>query len=111
LQIYLPGNDLVPPPAKPAQATSTVLDQAKLDSLRIESGGWGSSFMVGEIRFGATYRDVVPAAPPSTPERTPSQTIKGCGRGRERKAHRGSERQQGGALEKGAAGRIGVHAG
>ena len=76
LQIYLPGKDLVLPPANPAQATSAIMDQSKLDSLRIESGGWGSSFMVGEIRFGATYRDVMPGAPPSTPARTPLQTNK-----------------------------------
>jgi len=53
-----------------------VLDRSKLDSLRIECGGWGSAFMVGEIRFGATYLDVVPGAPPSTPARTPLQTNK-----------------------------------
>ena len=65
LQIYLPGKDLALPPAKPEQATSAVLDQSKLDSLRIECGGWGSSFMVGEIRFGATYADVIGGVSPA----------------------------------------------
>jgi hypothetical protein len=46
-------------------ATSMVLDQSTLDSLRIECGGWGGSFLVGEIRFGATYRDVVPGELPA----------------------------------------------
>ena len=65
-QIYLPGKDLALPPPNPSQATSAVMDQSNLDSIRIESQG-GEGLTIGELRFGATYADVVGRVPTQTP--------------------------------------------
>ena len=64
VQIYLPGKDLALPPANPVNAVMAVMDQSNFDSLRIECQG-GDGMTIGEIRFGATYADVIGGVSPA----------------------------------------------
>ncbi len=74
ISIYLPGTNLALP-ATPAstQSTDVKFDQSTFDTISF-APGWTNSVTpeIDEIRFGATYADVVPTGAPDTTAPTPN---------------------------------------
>ena len=60
LEIYLPGTDLILP-GSAVSSTSAVLDQSQFDTLAFagKSSPYDGSARIDEIRFGASYDDVI----------------------------------------------------
>lgn len=65
VEIYLPDTDLALP-ALAVSSTSAVLDQSLFDTLAFDgkSSPYDGSARIDEIRFGATYNDVIGASAP-----------------------------------------------
>ncbi|MCX6873060.1 MAG: hypothetical protein NTW21_04525 [Verrucomicrobia bacterium] len=64
ISIYLPGTDLaLPATAASTEATHVIFDQATFNTISFANGNGNTTTpVIDEIRFGASYADVTPAA-------------------------------------------------